>query len=133
MRKFLSAPYWVHLIIDTIIGQFIWWIISMIMGTAILVRSIIAGAVLIATIFAVAYYLPKLNRDRKTDSITPKKDSLSDNESTKVTNVQTTTAIFSPFSHVHKCSKCGWGFQATIVDNIAKCPKCGNVDDPREH
>lgn len=61
MRKFLSAPYWIHILVDTIIGQFIWWVVSMIIGTPILVRSIIAGAILIAVIFAVALYLPKIS------------------------------------------------------------------------
>ena len=54
MRKFLSAPYWIHLLVDTVIGQAIWWVISMVIGTPILERSIIAGVILIAVIFAVA-------------------------------------------------------------------------------
>jgi hypothetical protein len=61
MKKFLSAPHWIHLIVDTLIGQFIWWVISMMIGTPILVRSIMAGIILIATIFAVAWYLPRLS------------------------------------------------------------------------
>jgi hypothetical protein len=61
MRKFLSAQYWVHLLVSTVIGQLIWWVISMIVGTPILVRSIIAAVVLVATVFAVALYLPKLS------------------------------------------------------------------------
>lgn len=61
MRKFLSAPYWAQLLISTAIGQLIWWGFSKMLGTSILVRSIIAGAVLVATIFAVALYLPKLS------------------------------------------------------------------------
>jgi hypothetical protein len=62
MRKFLSAPYWVHLLVDTVIGQLIWWGISWAIGTSILTRSIIAGAILVVTILAVAYYLPKLQQ-----------------------------------------------------------------------
>jgi hypothetical protein len=61
MRKFLSAPYWVHLLVDTIIGQSLWWGISKVLETPILARSIIAGAIFIATIFAIARYLPKLS------------------------------------------------------------------------
>jgi hypothetical protein len=65
MRKFKSWPYWIHLIIDTVIGQAIWWMLSMIIHTPVLIQSIIAGVVLIATIFAVAWYLPKLSGSGK--------------------------------------------------------------------
>lgn len=71
LRKFLSAPYWVHLLVDTIIGQLIWWGFSKLLGTSILIRSIIAGAVLIATIFAVALYLPKLSPKKKQEATSP--------------------------------------------------------------
>jgi hypothetical protein len=127
MRRFLSAPYWVHLIIDTIIGQVIWWAISTIMGTAILVKSIIAAVILVATIFAVAWYLPKLNHKKKTDTVISQTASLSEKEPPKVTTVRSTPASFKPFSHAHKCSKCGWDIRVTMFDTIATCPKCGNV------
>lgn len=65
MRDFLSAPYWIHVLVDTIIGQVVWWIVSMIIGTPILARSIIAGAILIAVIFAVALYLPRISPSAK--------------------------------------------------------------------
>lgn len=79
MRKFLSAPYWIHLAVESIIGQGIWWILSQIIGTTIIIRSIIAGIILIATIFAVAWYLPKISpsgaksedRKNKETALTP--------------------------------------------------------------
>ena len=59
-RKFITAPYWIHLLVDTIISQGIWWLITMLFDTPILIRSIIAGVILIAGMFCVAWYLPKL-------------------------------------------------------------------------
>lgn len=73
MRKFLSAPYWVHFLVDTVIGQLIWWVISMILGTPILIRSIIAGVILVATILAVAWYLPKLSPKKNQEATLPEK------------------------------------------------------------
>jgi hypothetical protein len=66
MQRFKSWPYWVHLIIDTIVGQALWWGISELLKTPVEIQSIIAGIVLVATIFAVAWYLPKILKSSNT-------------------------------------------------------------------
>lgn len=42
-------------------------------------------------------------------------------------------ASFSPFSRVHKCSKCNRGIEisplANMLGGTVTCPECGNVDD----
>jgi hypothetical protein len=60
MERYKSLPYWIHLIIGEAITQTIWWVVTTIMGTDILVKSIIAGILLLGVVFAVAWYLPKI-------------------------------------------------------------------------
>lgn len=60
-NRFKTAPYWIHLTVDTAITQGIWWGVSKMLTTPAVVQSIIAGVILIATIFAVALYLPKIS------------------------------------------------------------------------
>lgn len=67
MERFKSLLYWQHLAIDTIITQGVWWGLSKMIHTPVLIQSIIAGLVLVATIFAVAWYLPKLSPKISTD------------------------------------------------------------------
>lgn len=66
MQKFKTMPYWIHLTIDTIVGQVIWCGASKMLKTPIEIQSVIAGLILIATIFAVAWYIPKWgNKEQK--------------------------------------------------------------------
>jgi hypothetical protein len=66
MQRFKERPYWIHLIIDAIITQAIWWGISMLVfHTPVILQSIIAGILLLGAMFIVAWYLPKLGNKSK--------------------------------------------------------------------
>lgn len=92
IRRFLSAPYWIHLLVDIVIGQVIWWGVTMFMKTPIEIQSIIAGLILIATIFAVALYLPKLS------TLPPKKDAEQVSSATEESKISSTVAQTIPIA-----------------------------------
>lgn len=85
MRRFLTAPYWVHLLVDTAISQVIWWGVTQIFETPIIVRSIIAGIILIAAMFCVAWYLPRLAIQSNSDKVNSNQNNvLASNQKKKV-------------------------------------------------
>lgn len=53
------------------------------------------------------------------------------NDEIKVTKMPEDYIMSDMLSNAHKCSNCGWGFRVSLLNRLATCPKCGNVDRTR--
>jgi hypothetical protein len=67
-QQIKTLPYWMHLLVDSLVTQGIWWGLTIVIQAPLLVKSIFAGLILVATIFAVAWYIPKWSSKQKPDT-----------------------------------------------------------------